>query len=56
MFLKTQAPVLKKLADIPVRRHFKIKKNANPFDDVWNEYFQKRAATRHNRASQTAIG
>ena len=34
--------VLEKLADIPSVRHVKIKKEDNPFDSVWNEYFEVR--------------
>jgi hypothetical protein len=47
--------VLKKLADILVIRHVKIKKDANLFDDVWDEYFQKRARAGHKLSSQMAI-
>jgi RNA-directed DNA polymerase len=34
--------VLKKLSDIPISRHVKIKKEANPFDSAWYAYFGKR--------------
>jgi len=34
---------LKKLADIPIIRHVKIKKDANPFDTQWNTYFENRS-------------
>ena len=34
--------VLKKLSDIPISRHVKIKKEANPFDVAWDAYFGKR--------------
>jgi RNA-directed DNA polymerase len=34
--------ILKRLADIPITRHVKIKKNANPFDNQWDAYFEKR--------------
>ncbi|GHV62397.1 group II intron reverse transcriptase/maturase [Bacteroidia bacterium] len=34
--------VLKKLSDIPISRHVKIKKDANPFDWAWAVYFEKR--------------
>jgi len=34
---------LKKLADIPIVRHVKIRKDANPFDPKWDEYFEKRS-------------
>ena len=34
--------VLLKLADIPIRRHIKVKCEANPFDPVWDAYFRRR--------------
>lgn len=37
---------LKKLADIPITRHLKIKMDANPFDSDWYEYFDKRQSAR----------
>lgn len=33
---------LLKMADIPIVRHRKIKKDANPFDPAWNAYFENR--------------
>jgi RNA-directed DNA polymerase len=33
---------LKRLADIPITWHVKIKKDANPFDPQWDAYFEKR--------------
>ena len=33
---------LKKLADIPIIRHVKIRKDANPFDSNWDTYFENR--------------
>jgi RNA-directed DNA polymerase len=33
---------LKKLADIPITRYVKIRKDANPFDPQWDAYFEKR--------------
>lgn len=33
---------LKLLSDIPIVRHTKVKKNANPFDPAWDEYFERR--------------
>jgi len=33
---------LKLLSDIPIVRHTKVKKDANPFDPVWDEYFEQR--------------
>jgi hypothetical protein len=29
--------------DIKIRRHVKVKKDANPFDPQWRDYFQDRA-------------
>ena len=34
---------LKKLADIPIVRHVKIRKDANPFEAQWFDYFEKRS-------------
>ena len=34
--------ILFSVADIPIRRHIKIRKDANPFDPQWTEYFEKR--------------
>jgi RNA-directed DNA polymerase len=33
---------LVKLADIPIKRHVKVKATANPFDPAWEQYFEKR--------------
>lgn len=33
---------LVKLADIPIKRHVKVKATANPFDPEWEQYFEKR--------------
>ena len=38
--------VLRKLADIPIVRHVKIKKDTNPFDSTWVAYFENRRKTR----------
>ena len=51
MFLREKSDklptfVLRKLADIPIVRHVKIKKDANPFDSTWVAYFENR---RNNR-------
>jgi RNA-directed DNA polymerase len=40
---KTKVFTLKKLADIPIVRHVKIKKEANPFDYQWFDYFERRS-------------
>jgi RNA-directed DNA polymerase len=37
-----QDVILKKLADIPIVRYIKIKKEANPFDPQWDAYFENR--------------
>jgi len=34
---------LLKLNDIPIRRHVKIKANANPYDPEWHSYFNNRS-------------
>jgi RNA-directed DNA polymerase len=41
-----QTFTLKRLADIPITRHVKIKMNANPFDTAWDAYFEKRRCKR----------
>nr|WP_253309104.1 hypothetical protein [Rickettsia endosymbiont of Ceutorhynchus assimilis] len=33
---------LLKLSDIPIRRHIKIRADANPLDLKWKKYFDKR--------------
>lgn len=33
---------LVKMADIPIKRHIKVKATANPFDPEWEQYFEKR--------------
>ena len=38
-----QVFILKKLADIPIIRHVKIKSDANPFDPQWDDYFENRS-------------
>jgi RNA-directed DNA polymerase len=40
---KDGTEALYKLSDIPIRRHIKIKANANPYDPEWQEYFIKRS-------------
>ena len=37
---------LMEMADIPIRRHIKVKCEANPYDPTWDDYFLKRI---HNR-------
>jgi RNA-directed DNA polymerase len=34
---------LRKAADMPIRRHVPIRKEANPFDPAWEPYFEKRS-------------
>lgn len=44
VFREKDNPVsLFKLSDIPIRRHIKIKANANPYDQEWYDYFIKRS-------------
>ena len=43
---------LKKMADIPIVRHIKIKKDANPFDTCWQQYFEERRSKRLRIATQ----
>ena len=33
---------LMKLSDIPIRRHIKVKGEANPFEPTWDAYFERR--------------
>ena len=51
-----QVFILKRLADIPIVRHVKIRKDANPFDFNWYEYFDKRSHKPNNikKAGQAA--
>jgi hypothetical protein len=44
--------VLRKLADIPIVRHVKIQKDANPFDSTWVAYFENR---RNNRRKGSKV-
>lgn len=44
---KMRTFVLKKMADIPIERYIKVKKDANPFDTEWDAYFEKRCKKRH---------
>ena len=41
---KPKRVVLRRATDTPIRRHLKIKAEANPFDPAWNVYFEKRLA------------
>lgn len=36
-------PMLFRLAGLPVKRHTKVRSDANPFDSAWTAYFQRRA-------------
>lgn len=38
----TKVFILKRLSDIPIVRHVKIKSDANPFDSHWDKYFRDR--------------
>lgn len=40
---KNGTTALLKLSDIPIRRHIKIKADANPYDPDWSDYFIKRS-------------
>lgn len=40
---KGSKTALLKLGDIPIRRHIKIKADANPYDPDWSDYFIKRS-------------
>ena len=33
---------VQQLTEIPIKRHIKIKCEANPFDPSWDEYFERR--------------
>ena len=46
---------LMKLADIPIRRHVKVKCEANPYDPTWDAYFLKRMQKR-NRSRTSRKG
>jgi len=39
---KSKIFTLKRLSDIPIVRHVKVKQDANPFDPVWDDYFERR--------------
>lgn len=39
---KDASCTLMKLADIPIRRHIKVKCEANPYDPIWDDYYSKR--------------
>jgi RNA-directed DNA polymerase len=44
VFREKDDPIsLIKLSDIPIRRHIKIKSNANPYDKDWQHYFIERS-------------
>ena len=36
------------LSDTPIKRHVKIRNNANPFDPQWKNYFEERTAIKRN--------
>jgi RNA-directed DNA polymerase len=36
-------PILFRLATLPIKRHTKVRSNANPFDPAWAAYFQRRS-------------
>ena len=37
------SPMLFRLAGLVIKRHIKVRSDANPFDPAWNEYFRRRA-------------
>lgn len=39
---ESPSATLKQAADVPIRRHTKIKSDANPFDPAWESYFEER--------------
>ncbi len=39
-----KGPVLARASDTPIKRHVKIKKDANPFDPKWTTYFEERTS------------
>jgi RNA-directed DNA polymerase len=41
---KPQTIRLIKAADVPIKRHIKIKAAANPYDSAWEPYFEERLA------------
>jgi len=47
-------PTLRIMADTHIKRHIKIKKDANPFDTEWNEYFEKRRSLRRKSSQNSA--
>jgi RNA-directed DNA polymerase len=49
---KNKVFTLKRMADIPIVRHRKIRKDANPFDQQWDAYFldRRRKASKVRRA------
>ena len=40
---------LHKMKEIPIKRYIKVRKDANPFDPEWNDYFRKRAKSPKTR-------
>lgn len=52
---KESTCTLMKLADIPIRRHVKVKCEANPFDTAWDAYFERRKQ-KCNRQRSTRKG
>jgi len=34
--------ILKRLSDILIIRHVKVKQDTNPFNPVWDDYFERR--------------
>ena len=48
---------VQQLTEIPIKRHIKIKCEANPFDPSWDEYFERRKLkSARQRAKEDFIG
>jgi RNA-directed DNA polymerase len=46
---KGKGPELKLASDTPIRRHVKIRKDANPFDPAWADYFLERTSRKESQ-------
>lgn len=47
---REKGPELARASDTPIKRHIKIKMDANPFDPKWTTYFEdRRSRAEHNR-------
>ena len=50
VFGQKDGKTLLKAADTPIRRHVKIKRDANPYDPAWEEYFELRDGFKMERS------